>query len=237
MARITKSMLTRLEIIQVASKKFLQEGYASTTARTVARELDMSPGNLTFHFPTKEHLLVELVELLCLFQRDMMEREAGEGVSSIMAVCLELNAMVTMCEDDEIAKEFYLAAYSSPLCLEVIRKSDRERARKVFGAYCTEWNDEQYAEAEILVSGIEYATLMTAGDEVTLETRISGALNNILAIYGVPKEIRKTKIEKVFATDYRTMGTKVLTEFKKYVENANEQAFYELIKKRGTVKG
>ena len=54
-------------------------------------------------------------------------------------------------------------------------------------------------EAEILCSGIEYATLMTANDPVTLETRISGALNNILGIYGIPEETRKQKIQKVFA--------------------------------------
>lgn len=52
----------------------------------------------------------------------------------------------------------------------------------VFGEYRPDWTDAQFAEAEMLVSGIEYATLMTAGDPVSLEARITSALNNILTI-------------------------------------------------------
>ena len=232
MARITKSTLTRLEIIQVASKMFLTQGYSNTTARMIANELEMSSGNLTFHFPTKEHLLSELVDMMCEFQWRMMEREADEGISSVLAICLELTAMATMCEDSEIARDFYLSAYSSPLCLERIRKNDAKRAREVFGAFRPDWTDEQYAEAEILVSGVEYATLMTAGDQVSLETRIAGALHNILGIYGIAKETRDVKVGKVFAMDYRSIGKRVLTEFRQYVEKANEQAFLDLFKKR-----
>lgn len=50
----------------------------------------MSTGNLTFYFPTMEHLLTELVGLLCKFQWKMLEEEAAEGNSSLLAVCLEL---------------------------------------------------------------------------------------------------------------------------------------------------
>ena len=49
--------MTQLEIIRVASRKFLEEGYGSTTVSAMAKDLDISPGNLTFHFPTKEHMV------------------------------------------------------------------------------------------------------------------------------------------------------------------------------------
>ncbi len=229
MARIDKRALTRLEIVRVASKLFLENGYTETPIKAICNELDMSPGNVTFYFPSKEHLLAELIDRLCEFQWKMMEVEANEGFSSIMAICLELTAMATMCEDDEIAKDLYISAYSSPLCLERIRKNDAERAKQVFSEYRKDWTDEQFAEAEILVSGIEYATLMTAGDEVPLETRIAGALNNILGIYGVPEELRQLKTEKVFAMDYRDTGRRVLRDFKNFVEEENEQAFRDLL--------
>ncbi len=230
MAKIDKRELTKHEIIQVASECFLKNGYSNTTIKNICDELGMSPGNVTFYFPTKEHLLAELIDLLCDFQWEMMKREANDGYSLVMAICLELTAMATMCEDSEIAKDFYLSAYSSPLCLEIIRKNDTERSREVFKDYKPDWSDEQFAEAEILVSGIEYATLMTAGDPVSLENRISGALNNILGIFGVPEETRKIKIEKVFSIDYRNIGRSVLKEFKKYVETTNEQALRNLLK-------
>ena len=222
---------TKLEIIQVACRMFLEKGVSATSVKAISDELGISTGNLTFYFPAKEHTLAVLVELLCDFQWAVMEREANEGVSSIMAICLELTAMAAMCEEDEIAKDFYISAYSSPLCLDIIRKNDTARAKKVFSAYCPDWSDEQFAEAEVLVSGIEYATLITAGDPVSLETRIAGALNTILSVYNVPQETRRMKIEKVLALDYRSIGKRLLGDFKAFVEETNEQAFEALLKK------
>lgn len=229
MARIDKHALTRLEIVQVATEHFLENGYSNTTIKAICNELDMSPGNVTFYFPTKEHLLAEVVDMLCKFQGHMLEKEADESNSSVMAICLELTAMATMCENDEIIKDFFISAYSSPMCLEIIRKNDAERAKEVYKNYKPDWTDEQFAEAEILVSGIEYATLMKTDDAVTLENRISGALNNILTIFGIPSELREAKIRKVLAMNYKNIGTKVFTEFKKYVQKQNEQALKDLL--------
>ena len=57
MARIGESDFTRLEIIQVATRMFLEKGYTNTTTKAISDELEMSKGNLTFRYPTKEHLL------------------------------------------------------------------------------------------------------------------------------------------------------------------------------------
>ena len=48
---------TKLEIVQTATKMFLEKGYTATSIKTIADALDMSTGHLTFYFPTKEHLL------------------------------------------------------------------------------------------------------------------------------------------------------------------------------------
>ena len=226
MAR-TRVNSTKLEIIRVATNMFLEKGVMATTAKNISDELGISTGNLTFHFPTKEHILAELVELLCDFQGKMMELEAKEGVSSIMATCLEFATMAAICEEDEIAKDFYISTYKSPMCLAIIRKNDIRRAKQVFKEYCSDWSDERFEEAEILVSGIEYSTLMTSGVSVSLETRIAGAVENILSVYNVPDELRKVKIQKTLALDFRNLGKRVLKEFKEYVEEANEHAFKE----------
>ena len=224
---VKKVKTTKLEIIKCASELFFSKGYSDTSPRSICDELELSTGNLTYYFPTKEHLLAVFVEMLCEFQWKMMEEEAQEGLSSVMAVCLELIAMAAMCEEDENAKEFYLASYTSPLCLDIIRKNDAERAKTVFKAYCPEWTDEQFAEAEILVSGIEYATLMSAGVPVPLETRIVGALENILNTFCVPEDIRKNKIEKLLSMDYRKISRRILKEFKEFIAETTEHAFVE----------
>ena len=229
MARIDKGALTKLEIITEATKQFLEKGYTNTSANAVAKALDMSQGNLTFHYPTKEHLLAILVDKLCDFQWKRMEQEANDGISSVLAICLELTAMASACESDETIKDFFLSAYSSPLSLDIIRKNDAKRAKEVFGSYRPDWTDEQFAEAEILVSGIEYATLMTAGDPVPLETRIAGALNNILGIYGVPEETRQIKLQKVLMM--LAEPQMVLVQVKKLVKLAAQKQQMMLLEK------
>ena len=212
-----------------ATKQFLEKGYTNTTVSAIAKGVGMSQGNLTFHFPTKEHLLAKLTDILCQYQWQMMKDEANDGISQIMAICLELTTMIYVCEKDEIMKDFYLATYTSPMCLDIIRRNDAVRAKEVFSEYCSNWTDEKFAAAQVVVSGIEYASLMNAGEPIPLETRISTALQSILSIYNVPAEIQKTKLKKVFAKDYQKISKQVVENFKEFADKANDEAFQKII--------
>lgn len=198
----------------------------------MAKALNMSTGNMTFHFPTKDHMLAELVDILCKYQWKMMEDEAKDGYSSIMAICLELLTVASACEQDEVAKDFFLSAYQSEICIEHIRKNDTDRAKEVFKEYCPDWTDEYFSEAESLVSGIEYATLLTTSDSAPLEVRVGGALRTILSIYNVPKEIRDEKIKKVLSMNYQKLGLDTLRKFREYVDQTTEQALLDLLKRK-----
>lgn len=220
---------TKLEIIQVALQLFLEKGYTETSARAICKELDISLGNLTYFFPSKEHLLSLLINMLCDFQWKLMREEAEDGISNVLAICLELMTMAAAAEEDKTAKDLFISAYTSPLTLEIMRKNDAARAKMVFAEYCEGWTNEQFVEAEALVSGIEYATFMTTKTSSPLEVRIAGALDVILTIYQVPQEIKKKKIEKVLSMDYRKIGGRIFTEFKEYVEGMNENAFEEML--------
>lgn len=57
------------------------------------------------------------------------------------------------------------------------------------------------------------------------DTRITGALNQIMMIYNVPEEMRKVKIGKVLATNYRSIGSRILKEFIEYVERVNDMYY------------
>jgi AcrR family transcriptional regulator len=220
---------TKLEIIQVATRMFLERGYSATAIKAISDEINISAGNLTFHFPTKEHLLSVKTEMLCEFQWDMMERAANEGSSSLLAQCLELTSMAAICEESEIGRDFYVSTYTHPLSHDIIRKNDAKRARSVFGEYCGDWPEMNYREAETLVSGIEYATMMKTPGSAPLEVRIAGAINAILLVYGVPEAIREKKIKKVLRTDYRSLGRRLLGEFTEYVNGFDEEALEKVV--------
>ncbi len=220
---MAKKESTKHKILRVSTRMFLDYGYTATSVKMVCDELAISKGNFTFYFHSKDDILAVLTDLLCKYQWKLIKEEADDGFSSLLALCFELMTMASACEESEVAKDFFISTYQSPKCLEIIHNNDTARAKEVFAEYCPDWTDEQFRESEILVAGIEHATLNAIDKSVPLETRISGALNAIMTIYNVPEEIRKIKIDKVLAMDYRSLGKRIFKEFKDYVEQMNEE--------------
>ncbi|MBQ3572137.1 MAG: TetR/AcrR family transcriptional regulator [Clostridia bacterium] len=222
---------TKEEIVKVAIKLFFSKGFSNTSAREISEALDISPGNLTFHFHTKEDLLAVIVDFMCSYQWELMKTATKEGKTALMAYALELLSMAAACEENEIARDLYLSSYTHAKPLEIIRKNDKEKAKIIFEEYTSGWTEEQFKEAETLISGIEYATLMTTQSSSSLEVRIPGALNAIMLIFGVPEDIRKVKIEKVTAMDYREIGNRILHEFMDHLENLSKEEIDDVLRK------
>ena len=220
---------TKYEIIQVATEFFLEKGVSATSPKMIADELGLSTGNITYYFPTKEHLLSVLVEMMCDFQWSLIEKEAGDEMRSIMAICLEIAVMAAICEDNPIAKDFYVSSYTAERCLAVIQQNDAKRAKVIFANYCPNWTEEHFAQAEAIASGIEYTTLQTNAMSPPLEKRIFGAAEAILRLYGVTDDVRKRSIEKVLAMDYRKIANRIFLEFKDYVAQTTEHTLEEIL--------
>ena len=219
----------KLAIIGAANELFLENGFSKTTAAAICKKAKIGTGNLTCHFPTKEHILNELVELLCDFQWQIMEDATDEGKSSMLAYCLELTTMAAVADENEPMRDFFLSAYSHPLTLDTIRRNDTEKIKRVFGEYCRDWTDRQFTEAEDIVSGIEYAALMATEHSADLPTRIAGSLHTVLSIFGVPEELQSTKVKKALGMDYRAVGRRLLEEFRAYTRQEHRRAIDEML--------
>lgn len=215
-----KTHNTRLEILQCATKLFLEKGYTDAYITTIANTLQISTGNLTFHFPTKEHILAELIKELCTFQELIEENEEGEYTLPI-AYLLELAMFASVCVENPNIKDLVVSAYTHSMPLGMIRANDTQRAKKVFGKFCPEWTETDFIQAENIVSGIEYAMFMKENTEkLSFEQRVAGSINAVMKIYEVPEEIRQAIIAKVMAVDYRSMGSHVFERFCNYVEES-----------------
>lgn len=230
MARTRKPSPMKAAIIKEASELFFEKGFSKTTSSELCRKIDIGTGNLTFYFPTKEHILAVLVQMMIDYQWKEMENAADEGKSSLLAYCLELTTLVSITEEYPEMDDFVAAAYSHPMTLDLIRANDVEKIKQVFSEYTEGWSEEQYTEMEAIVSGIEYATIMKTEHSASVERRLEGALNSIMLLLGVPEEIRRKKIEKVFEMDYLSIGRKVYADFKSYVTETNENALDEILK-------
>lgn len=222
MAGKRKPTPTRAIIIKSASELFFENGFSKTTATELCKKANISTGNLTFYFPTKEHILADLVKIVCDFQWREMERWANEGKSSLLAYCLELTTMVAVGDEVPEMQDFFVAGYAHQISLDIIRANDVEKIKRVFAEYTEGWDDERFTETEALISGIEYATLSSTEHSASIEQRIEGALNTIMMLFGVPEDVRRMKVAKVISMDYRAVGRGVYEDFKKYVTEINE---------------
>jgi AcrR family transcriptional regulator len=230
MARNRKPTPTRAVIIKAASELFFEHGFSKTTSTALCQRADISSGNLTFYFPTKEHILAVLVKMMCDYQWQEMEKAANEGKSSLLAYCLELTTLVAISEEFPEMQDFVVAAYTHPMTLDLIRANDAEKIKQVFAEYTAGWSEEAITETEALISGIEYATVMKTEHSASVARRLEGALDAIMRLLGVPEDLRQRSIARVLAMDYLSIGRKVYRDFCHYVTETNEHALEEILK-------
>ncbi len=219
---------TKLEIIKLASKIFLSQGYTEASTMVMSKELDISKGNFNYHFPTKEHLLAELTTRLCEYHLIVMEAEIDEGRTSLLAYLMELTSMMAICDENEVARDLYTSVYKHSIPLKLMRQADTKKAKTVFAEYCPDWTDEDFVLAENVVSGVEYASLMRENaEDIPLDKRIVKTLNVVMKVYNVPEDVRELKIQKVLSLDYRRIGRRFIEGFTEYVETINNKALQE----------
>jgi len=212
---------TKNAIIRVAIEMFLERGFTNTSVRAIAAELGISTGNITFYFPSKEHLLMVLVEMLCDSQWSMLEQQADEEETALIAFCMETMTVAAACEQNEIARDLFLSVFQSELCRNLLRENHVARAERIFSEYCGDWTHQQFRIAEILVMGIQHAVIIPTDVEIPLSERIAGALNQILSIYGVPENNRAEKIRRILALDYNDIRQRVREGSLRYVDQLN----------------
>lgn len=212
-------------IIQLAAKLYLEQGFTATENKVIAQTLGISTGNLTFHFPQREHILTEFVKELCDFQRRLIEILQQEDKSPLLSLCIEFAAMAAAAEENAAIRDVYISAYTYPMPLAVIRESDVEKTKQIFAEFCPDWTDEQFEITENFYSGIEYGMFSSLGNSGdSLDLRVASGLDAILRLYHVPEELRRQKIEKIMAMDYKTMSRRILSDFKDYITAVNWHA-------------
>lgn len=224
--RKKKASNTKYEIIQCATEIFLEKGYTDAYVTTIAKELQISLGNLTFWFPTKEHILAEMIKELCAFQAQADVKEADKKYSLLIDYLFELAMFASVCEENANIKDLVIASYTQPLPLAVIRANDTERSKRTFAEFCKEWSETEYIQAENVASGIECAMFMTENaQKLTLEQRVTSSLDAIMKVYEVPKDIRQSALKEVMAMDYRSRGNHVFEEFYSFVEEKMKENY------------
>lgn len=210
---------TKLKILKTAVPLFFKEGYSNVTTRRLADEVGISTGNLTFHYPTREHLLLELTKAFCKYQWDMTLKYPKYKVSLLFAYALEISVQTAVCYESEIARDFYISAYTQPMTLAEIREWDFRKAQKIFREYNLNWTEMDFKEAENIASGIELSAMMAEREKrVSLEKRIEAVLDALMKLYNVPPDERSNTIEKIRKVDCMEIVHDILPRFSENIE-------------------
>lgn len=231
-----KSNLTKLEIMQVAMRMFLEKGFTNTSAKAISNELNISTGNLTFYYPTKEHILLELTKEITQFHTKSIDKIFKKEKNDLYSYCWEVTAQIVLCEENEQAKDIYLAIYSHPLTLQYVKDWTAEKNQKILGERLSDWTYERFRRVENVTCCIERSALTESCTEsYTIEEKIRLILTCLLKIYDIGYEEREKVIKEILETDYRKMGHDLLKQLTKYVENQNKQALNEAINEIKTI--
>jgi AcrR family transcriptional regulator len=77
---------TARRILEHAREAFNERGVAAVGVREIARDLDLSPGNVSYHYPTKEALVAALMREMHARNNALTESPPpGEGFEQVEA--------------------------------------------------------------------------------------------------------------------------------------------------------
>lgn len=210
---------------------FLEKGFTNTSAKAISNELNISTGNLTFHYPTKEHILLELTKEITNFHKQAIEKVQSEGRGDLFAYCWEVTSQITLCEENQQMNDLYLAIYSHPMTLLFVKDWTAKKNFKILGERLSDWSLDRFRLAENVTCCIERSALTEpCSENYTLEDKIRLTLTCLLKIYDIGKDDREIVIDEILKTDYRKTGNDLLTQFAKHIEKHNQQVLEEAIK-------
>jgi AcrR family transcriptional regulator len=172
---------TRQRILDVARELFNAEGLGRVGVRDIARAVDISAGNLAYHFPTRDDLVVALVMQL--------HDENQQGVFDVLPADFSLEtlyraatgAMRNMLRFRFVILSYVEAVSASPeltrlerrLSVERRRRHDQMLAALVVGGYVKRLtpgrSERLYEQSTMISSGwLRIGTLRGLSDEAAL---------------------------------------------------------------------
>lgn len=210
---------TQQAIIDVAMKKFLIYGFRKTSAKMICNELGISPGNLTFWYPTKADILLEFAKRIMSYHTKFILYNKDNGKDDLFTYCIEIIVQIALCEERENIRDIYYSMYSEPLTLSYLKDWTAEKNLNVLGSYLPEWDLKRFRRAANVTCCIERSALAEpCTDEYTLEDKIWLTLTCLLKIYDFGKEEREKVISEILATDYQKIKNEMLKQLDRFLE-------------------
>lgn len=217
-------LLTQQKMLRAAVALFLEKGYEKTTTAEIAKAAGMVQSAFFRAFPSKEALLLELVQRMFGGQFDLAEQHSTPE-DPVFLYAVETALQLHIAELTEPLRELYVVGYTLPSTSAYIYRSTAARLQAIFSPYLPNAQPKDFYEMDIASASIMRGFMAVPCDlYFTIEAKITRFLDCALKLYDVPQEKRQTITAAVLQLDLHTMAANII---RKTVEQA-EQGFAAL---------
>ena len=226
--KLLNGLITQQKVLRAAVALFLEKGYTKTTTGEIARASGIGQSSFFHVFPSKEALLLELVQRMFAGQFDLAGQHSG-AEDPVFLYAVETALQLHIAELTEPLRELYVMGYTLPSTSAFIYRSTAARLQKIFGEYLPDAQPKDFYEMEIASGSIMRGFMSVPCDVYfTMEAKISRFLDCSLKLYDVPKEKRAAITAAVLQMDLHTMASGII---QKTVQQA-EKGFEALTEKQ-----
>ncbi len=211
---------TEIKIIKYAFQLFFEKGYSDSTLKNLSELSGIKQGNITYHFRTKEDLLIILMQEMMDAHVDMIEEAHGETNDPLYSYALEIATQIAICQNDERARDIYYASYTLPKTFMLIKEWAAKKNYKLLGGLLPKYTESDFEKLENVASCIELSGIVTVCNRYfTLEDKVLLILESLFKLYGLDEKEFSRIAEKIKATDYSGMANEMFEKFVKRLNN------------------
>lgn len=202
----------RNKILATAANMFLNQGYAATTLRELARESGVNIGSLMHLFENKENILCALVPVVLGGQfraaEDLLKDVTDDP---ILFWAAETTLQLYIAEASEQIRDLYITTYSLPETANLIRRSIAKKLETYFLPYNPGFQEKDFYEMEIASGGIIRGFMSVPCDMYfTMSTKVARFLETSFRVYRVPEEKTQEAIQFVSQFDFPQIAQAVI---------------------------
>ncbi len=202
---------TKKKILTVCVRLFLEQGYKETSITEITELAGVTRGSFQNLFPTKDAVLMELVETMFSGQFAMAQSVVGSEFTPIYVYAVETATQLTLTELNENLRELYTEAYTIPDTAEYIYQHTTVELKKIFGLYFPDYTESDFYEMEIGTAGLMRNYMVKkCGIHFPFETKLKRFLTAALRVYTVPEEDLEKVLAFIEKLDIKAVATEIM---------------------------
>ena len=202
---------TKRKILTVCVRLFLEQGYKNTSVSQIVEEAGVARGSYLNLFPTKEKILLELVEAMFSGQFSMARSIADRNLPPVYAYAVETAIQITLTELNEHLRDIYIEAYSLPETSEYIYLHTTYELKQIFGKNFPDYDDSDFYEMEIGTAGLMRGYMARKCDiHFPLERKLRRFLVAEMRVYQVPETEQEKVLAFIQSLDIKAIATDVM---------------------------